>query len=35
MLITDIMKIVRVLLGAFEAVASKDALTQRRIGQWC
>ena len=33
MLITDIMKIVRVLLGAFEAVASKDALTQRRIGQ--
>jgi len=33
MILTDITKIVRVLLGAFEAVASKDELTQRRIGQ--
>ena len=33
MLLTDITKIIRVLLGAFEAVASQDALTQRRIGQ--
>ena len=33
MLLTDITKIIRVLLGAFEEVASKDDLTQRRIGQ--
>ncbi len=33
MLLTDITKIIRVLLGAFEEVASRDALTQRRIGQ--
>ena len=33
MLLTDITKIIRVLLGAFEAVASQDDLTQRRIGQ--
>jgi len=33
MLLTDITKIVRVLLGAFEAVASRDELTQRRIDQ--
>ena len=33
MLLTDITKIIRVLLGAFEEVASQDALTQRRIGQ--
>ena len=33
MLLTDITKIIRVLLSAFETVASQDALTQRRIGQ--
>ena len=33
MLLTDITKIIRVLLGAFEEVTSQDALTQRRIGQ--
>ena len=33
MLLTDITKIIRVLLGAFEGVASQDDLTQRRIGQ--
>ena len=33
MLLTDITKIVRSLLGAFSAVASQDELTQRRIGQ--
>ncbi len=33
MILTDITKIVRVLLAAFEAVASQDELTQRRIGQ--
>ena len=33
MLLTELTKIIRVLLGAFEAVASQDALTQRRIGQ--
>ena len=33
MLLTDITKIIRVLLGAFEEVASQDALTQRRIDQ--
>ncbi len=33
MLLTDITKIIRVLLGAFEEVASRDDLTQRRIDQ--
>ena len=33
MLLTDVTKIIRVLLGAFEEVASQDELTQRRIGQ--
>ena len=33
MLLTDITKIILVLLGAFETVASQDDLTQRRIGQ--
>ena len=33
MLFTDITKIIRVLLGAFEEVASQDDLTQRRIDQ--
>ena len=33
MLLTDITKIIRVLLGAFEEVASQDDLTQRRIDQ--
>ena len=33
MLLTDITKIVRVLLGAFSAAASQEELTQRRIGQ--
>ena len=33
MLLTDITKIIRVLLGAFETVASQDDLTQRRIDQ--
>ena len=33
MLVKDITMIIRVLLAAFEAVASKDELTQRRIGQ--
>jgi len=33
MLLTDITKIVRAMLGAFEAVASQDELTQRRIDQ--
>ena len=33
MLLTDITKILRVLLAAFGAVASQDALTQRRVGQ--
>ena len=33
MLLTDITKIIRVLLVAFETVASQDDLTQRRIGQ--
>ena len=33
MLLTDVTKILRVLLGAFGAVASQDNLTQRRIGQ--
>jgi len=33
MLLTDVTKILKVLLGAFGAVASQDDLTQRRIGQ--
>ena len=33
MLLSDITKILCVLLGAFGAVASQDALTQRRVGQ--
>ena len=33
MLLTDITKIIRVLLGAFETVASQDDLTQRRVAQ--
>jgi len=33
MLLTDITKIIRVLLGAFEEVTSQDELTQRRIDQ--
>ena len=33
MLLTDVTKIIRVLLGAFETVASQDDLTQRRIDQ--
>jgi hypothetical protein len=33
MLLTDITKIIRVLLGAFQPIASQDDLTQLRIGQ--
>ena len=33
MLLTDITKIIRVLLDAFETVSSQDDLTQRRIDQ--
>ena len=33
MLLTDITRILRVLLAAFGAVASQDTLTQRRVGQ--
>ena len=33
MLLTDITKILRVLLAAFGTVASQDELTQRRVGQ--
>jgi hypothetical protein len=33
MLLTDITKIIRVLLAAYQPIASQDALTQRRIGQ--
>ena len=33
MLLQDVTKILKVLLGAFGAVASQDELTQRRIGQ--
>ena len=33
MLLSDITKILRVLLAAFGAVASQDTLTQRRVGQ--
>ena len=32
-MLTDITKILRVLLAAFGTVASQDALTQRRVGQ--
>ena len=33
MLLTDITKIIRVLLAAYQPLASQDNLTQRRIGQ--
>ena len=33
MLLTDITKIIRVLLAAYQPLASQDSLTQRRIGQ--
>ena len=33
MLLTDITKIIRVLLAAYQPIASQDDLTQRRIGQ--
>ena len=33
MLLTDITKIIRVLLAAYQPLASQDQLTQRRIGQ--
>ena len=33
MLLTDISKIIRVLLAAYQPIAAKDELTQRRIGQ--
>ena len=33
MLLTDITKIIRVLLAAYQPIASQDELTQRRIGQ--
>ena len=33
MLLTDITKIIRAMLGAFEAAASQDELTRRRIDQ--
>ena len=33
MLLTDITKIIRVLLAAYQPIASQDNLTQRRIGQ--
>ena len=33
MLLTDITKIIRVLLAAYQPIAAKDELTQRRIGQ--
>ena len=33
MLLTDVTKILRVLLASFGAVASRDDLTQRRIGE--
>ena len=32
-LLTDITKIIRVLLAAYQPIASQDQLTQRRIGQ--
>ena len=33
MLLQDVTKILKVLLGAFQPIASQDELTQRRIGQ--
>ena len=33
MLLTELTKIIRVLLVAYQPLASQDALTQRRIGQ--
>lgn len=33
MLLQDITRIIRVLLAAFQPIASQDELTQRRIGQ--
>ena len=33
MLLQDVTKILQVLLGAFQPIASQDELTQRRIGQ--
>ena len=33
MLLTDITKIIHVLLAAYQPIASQDDLTQRRIGQ--
>ena len=33
MLLTEVTQILKVLLGAFGAVASRDELTQRRIGE--
>ena len=33
MLLTDITKIIRVLLAAYQPIAAQDELTQRRIGQ--
>jgi len=33
MLLTDVTKILKVLLASFGAVASQDELTQRRVGQ--
>ena len=33
MLLTDVTKILKVLLASFGAVASQDDLTQRRVGQ--
>ena len=33
MLLTELTKIIRVLLAAYQPIASQDALTQRRIGQ--
>ncbi len=33
MLLTDITKIIRVLLAAYQPIAAKDELTQRRLGQ--
>ncbi|NMC32648.1 MAG: hypothetical protein GYA36_09350 [Veillonellaceae bacterium] len=33
MLLTELTKIIRVLLAAYQPIAAQDALTQRRIGQ--
>ena len=33
MLLTELTKIIRVLLAAYQPIAAKDDLTQRRIGQ--